>query len=258
MAAAAWIVPTVVGAGASLYGAEKSSSTAGKAAGQAMSAEERAAKLMADTTIRGQNVQYQMFQEGREDIAPWITAGKEALTGLKPVLAAGPGQFKPEEEPGYKFGYQEFVEKPTLRLAAATGKLGSGATLKALSRYASDYATTKYDNFLDRWYKSLDPAFRMAGMGSNMALGGSQQATATGANMAQTGMAGAAAQGSYLSAAGQSRAAGTLGSAYPYTQFANTLGTNLMNYGLWNAMGSGNSAAAGAAAQNAGGTYWIG
>ena len=158
------------------------------------------------------------------------TVSQPTITGYTPttetpategLLAKGPGEFIPEQEPGYKFGYEEFIEKPSLRLASATGKLGSGATLKALSRYASDYASTKYDNFLDRWYKSLDPHFRLAGMGSNVAISGGQQAGQTGAGVAQTTLAG-----------GQAQAAGQMGSAYPYSQLANWGASNLMQYGM--------------------------
>lgn len=152
----------------------------------------------------------------------WVPGAAGTQTdGTTGLLQKGPGEFIPEQEPGYKFGYEEFIEKPSLRLASATGKLGSGATLKALSRYASDYASTKYDNFLDRWYKSLDPYFRMAGMGSNVAIAGGQQAGQTGAGIAGTTLAG-----------GQAQAAGQLGSAYPYSQLANWGATNLMQYGM--------------------------
>jgi hypothetical protein len=135
-----------------------------------------------------------------------------ATPGTQGLIQKGPGEFVPEKDPGYKFGYQEFVENPTLKLASATGKLGSGATLKALTRYASEYASTKYDNFLDRYYKSLDPYFRMAGMGSNIAIAGGNQATNTGQGVAQTTLAG-----------GQATAAGQLGSAYPYANLSNRL-----------------------------------
>lgn len=150
----------------------------------------------------------------------WVPQSGDREIGM---IEQGPGQFVPEEDPGYRFGYEEFIEKPTLRTAAATGKLGSGATLKSLTRYASDYASTKYDNFLDRWYKSLDPYMRVAGLGSNVAVQGGNQAISTGQGIGQTNLL-----------AGQAQAAGQLGSAYPYTQLANWGATNLMQYGMGN------------------------
>jgi hypothetical protein len=165
-----------------------------------------------------------MYEQSRQDMAPWRQQGTWAvnrLGGAKGMIAKGPGQFVPKEDPGYKFGYQEFIENPSLRMASATGKLGSGATLKALTRYASDYASTKYDNFLNRYYQSMDPYFRMAGLGSNVAMTGGQQAGTTGANVAQGIMAG-----------GQAQAAGQMGSAYPYSQLANWGANNLLQYGM--------------------------
>lgn len=159
-----------------------------------------------------------------DSTAGLMGGGQQQITGYQPstttpgtpgtqgLIQKGPGQFVPEKEPGYKFGYQEFVENPTLKLASATGKLGSGATLKALTRYASDYASTKYDNFLDRYYKSLDPYFRMAGLGSNVTVAGGNQASETGRGVAATTLAG-----------GQATAAGQLGSAYPYANLSNRL-----------------------------------
>jgi len=150
-----------------------------------------------------QTPQTQQAQPGQGEITGYAGGG---------MLDKGPGEFNPEEEPGYKFGYQEFVEKPTLSLASARGRLTSGSTLKALSRYASDYASTKYDNFLDRYYKSLDPYFRVAGMGSNMQM------------QSGTGIANS------MMASGTAQAAGQLGSAYPYAQLGNWGATNMLQY----------------------------
>jgi len=213
-----WIAVAV--AGAAVVGSVISSQSAKKAA-------KTAAGAAGDAT----QSQLAMYEQSREDAGPWREAGAGAvnalwgtpgtpatttqgapISGTQGLIQKGPGQFVPEKEPGYKFGYQEFVENPTLKLASATGKLGSGATLKALTRYASDYASTKYDNFLDRYYKSLDPYFRMAGLGSNVTVAGGNQASETGRGVAATTLAG-----------GQATAAGQLGSAYPYANLSNRL-----------------------------------
>lgn len=109
--------------------------------------------------------QQRMFGQAESGMAPWRKAGKEAFDRYQEKVYAGPGEFVPEDDPGYKFGYEEFVEKPQLRAAAAGGRLGDTRTQKELTRYASDYASTKYDNYLDRWYKSLQPLQGMADMG---------------------------------------------------------------------------------------------
>ena len=162
-----------------------------------------------------------------------------ATAGTTGLIQQGPGQFVPEEDPGYKFGYQEFVENPTLSLASATGKLGSGATLKALTRYASDYASTKYDNFLDRYYKSLDPYMRLAGLGSNVAVSGGNQATATGQGVANSTLAGGAgAAAGYLGQASaygnaMGQAGNTLGNYFTQNSMFNNSSNQLAGYGGW-------------------------
>lgn len=165
-------------------------------------------------------------------------AGQPQITGYQPsttipatqgttgLIQQGPGEFKPEEEPGYVFGYEEFVEKPTLRAAAATGNLGSGKTLKALSRYASDYASTKYDTFLDRYYKSLDPYFRVAGMGSNVAMAGGSQGNQAASNMSNALMYG-----------GTARTSGYTNQGNIWGNALSGMGQNLMDYGVLKKMG---------------------
>lgn len=172
----------------------------------------KSSDVQAEAAQSANQLQWNMFQQSREDQAPWRESGQRAIGTLESKMTAGPGEFNPEEEPGYKFGYEEFVEKPTLRASAATGMSQSGQTLKSLSRYASDYASTKYDNFLDRYYKSLDPYMRLAGYGSNVAVSGGNQAIATGQGMAQNTLAG-----------GQARASG-------YINQANVLGNQFTNF----------------------------
>ncbi len=147
-------------------------------------------------------LQKEMFEKSLALQAPWREAGTRALNVLEKKINAGPGEFNPENEPGYQFGYGEFVEKPTLAMASATGRLGSGRTQKELTRYASDYASTKYDNFLDRWLKSLSPYQSMAGVGQSSAAQGSSQATNLGTSLGANAIYGGEARGSgYINAA---------------------------------------------------------
>lgn len=150
----------------------------------------KTAKATKKATEAALALQREMWETAREDIKPWMTAGKAALTSLEGLIKKGPGEFRPEEDPGYKFGYEEFVEKPTLRGAAARGGLRSGATEKALTRYASDYASTKYDNFLNRYYNKLRPYQSVAGLGQTSAAQTAALGTATGASMAQNYLTG--------------------------------------------------------------------
>ena len=121
-----------------------------------------AADIAGDAAIRS-------FRIKRRDLLPWMRGGVDALQKLQAMLEAGPGEFVPSEQPGYKFGYEEFVEKPTLRAASALGTTRSGKTMKALSRYAQDYASTQEDRWFNRYLQRLQPYQNLATMGMNAA-----------------------------------------------------------------------------------------
>lgn len=180
--------------------------------------------------ITGYTSNPQMIQAGERDLYNPNAGGGQPIystvtipgkqTGYEQgLIGKGPGQFIPSEQPGYEFGYQEFIEKPNLRLAAASGKLGSGATLKSLSRYAEDYASTQYDNFLNRYYKSLDPYLSMAGMGQTSA-----------GQTASNAMTAGQFQGQNILGAGQASAMGSINQGNIWGNAAGSMGQNLWDY----------------------------
>jgi hypothetical protein len=183
------------------------------------SAGDKAADAQIQGSQQASDTELEMFYKSREDTAPWREAGEEALNVLAPKVQAGPGEFVPEEDPGFKFGYQEQVEKPLLRSASAGGRLGGGRNLKELSRYSSDYASTKYDNFLNRWYKSLTPLQSMSGIGQTTATQQGQNALATGQMVGQNQLA-----------AGQARASGYQQTGSAIGQVAGGLGQSALDY----------------------------
>jgi len=185
-----------------------------------------AANTQADAAASATNTELEMFYQSRADVAPWREAGEDALNLLAPKVAAGPGEFDPEQDPGYQFGYQEFVEKPLLRNASARGGLGGGRTLKELTRYASDYATTKYDNFLDRWYKSLTPLQSLSGVGQTTGQQMGQNAIATGQSIGQNQLA-----------AGDARATGYINQGNIWGNVASGLGQNALDAYYMNKLG---------------------
>lgn len=179
---------------------------------KAMEAAEKASK-------RANETQLEMYYQSREDSAPWREAGTKALERLDEKVQAGPGEFNPEEDPGYKFGYKEFVEKPLLRGSSAGGRLGGGRVQKELTRYASDYGSTKYDNFLNRWYKSLTPDQSLAGQGQTSAAQSGQNAMATGQIIGDNQMS-----------AGAARATGYQNQGSIAANVASGVGQNTLDY----------------------------
>jgi len=174
-----------VGAGSALIG----SGGQAYAAHESADAQKKAAKEAAD-------VQWDMYMQSREDLAPWREAGARAVGTLEGMIGAGPGEFK--ESPSYQFALSEGL-KGQQRAASATGRLGSGAYLKGATRYAEDLASTEYDNFLRRWYQSLTPWQSMAGLGQTAGAQTGANALATGRGMGASYLYGGEAKaGEYM------------------------------------------------------------
>lgn len=100
-----------------------------------------------------QNAQY---QQNRQDTMPWLAAGKAALQqysgelGLTKTNADGtPFKSQFQTTPGYDFQVQQ-GEKGVVNNLAALGMKGSGAALKALTRFRQGLADQSYNNYLDR------------------------------------------------------------------------------------------------------------
>ena len=228
-----------------IWGAVSSKSAAGK---------------QADAAKDAAQVQWQMYKQSRKDQLPLMKAGTWAsnkLSGIGPgvgLIQKGPGEF--EESPGYQWTLGQGLQAQQ-RAASATGRLGSGDYIKDATKYAEGLASTEYDNFLRRYYESLDPYFRMAGYGSNVAISGGNQANQTGNALANTYMAGGAAQ-----------AAGTMGAAQSGVNALRT-GTTFAidyykNYGnpwastapSWGSLGGWGNTIAGSA-EGANAMYWL-
>lgn len=186
----------IVGGGALLGSAAMSSRAAKKGAQAQASASDRAS-----------DVQLQMFREGQAATAPWREAGERALGTLEKRVAAGPGEYT--QSPGY----QARLEEGRRNILAGRGNVRSGATEKALIRYGQDYATSDYDNFLNRYYRSLQPLQSLAGVGQTTAAQGAQMGQQT-----------AGAVGQNIMRAGQARAGG-------YADQANAI-SNLVGQGV--------------------------
>jgi len=169
----------VVGAGASIYSADKASEAQSDAAAQAGALEREAQ------------------QQIRGDLAPYRDAGSKALgyyqdfLGANGADAAASARNMFQTSPGYDFAMDEGI-RATEGGAAARGGLLSGGTLKALQARGQGLANQEYGSYLDRF-------LGLANMGQNSA--------------AQTGSftAGSAArQGGYITDAGAAQAGGYL------------------------------------------------
>ena len=97
-------------------------------------------------------------------------------------------------DPGYQFRLSQ-GNQAIDRSAGARGSRYSGATLKALQRYAQDYASGEYQNAYDRYNTNRTMNYNFL------------------AEPAQIGAGAQGQVGNYMSAAGDARAAGHVGAA---------------------------------------------
>ena len=211
MATTAIIGVSVAGTAYSAYSSSRASSKAAKS-------QERAAQA-------AQAWEERVYYQTREDMAPWMEAGEEALGELQARIKEGPrGVLEFPQDPYYNFLLEEGV-KARERGAAAKGLLLSGAEEKALTQFGQDIGGGKYQQYLENWYKSLTPLQSLAGLGQTTA----QQTSALGTQ--QAGQI-----GQNILAGGQAQAAGQLGQANTWANALGWGGQQLGNYAMYNAL----------------------
>lgn len=152
-------------------------------AGASISAGNKAAKAQTHAADASIAEQQRESDQTRADYAPWRTAGASALGalttayGLNPTSgstnpgAVGTEQGQPASgayggffaSPGYAFRRDQGLQAVD-RGAAASGRLKSGATIKAEQRYGDGLAASEYDAYTSR-------LAQLAGLGQSATAG---------------------------------------------------------------------------------------
>jgi hypothetical protein len=151
-------------------------------------------------------LQRQMWQQGREDMAPWLQAGRTSLADLLKMVQGGYDASAMAQDPGFQFRMAE-GQRALERSAAARGGLNSGATLRSLTRYSQGVASDEFANRFNR----------LAGI-AGMGQGAAQNLGAAGGQYANSA-------GSLYGAMGNARAAGSMGMANAISGGAQNLAT---------------------------------
>lgn len=118
-------------------------------------------------------MQWQMYQQQREDLQPWREAGSKSLEKMQ-----GEDYMKDfsmadfEADPGYAFRMAE-GQKALERSASARGNMFGGAQAKALTKYGQDMGAQEYQASYDRFNADRDRRF---GRLNTMSSGGLQAA----------------------------------------------------------------------------------
>ena len=208
----------------SLYGASQIGKAATTAANIGSGAADRATQL-----------QREQYDQTRADLAPYRTAGTNALARLTAGTAPG-GEFTKsfgmsdfEQDPGYGFRMSEGL-KALDRTAAARGNLLSGSTLKGAQRYGADLGSQEYERAFARAQTNrnniLNPLQSLAGVGQTSTNQGIAAGQNFATNVGNLGMnaAGNQANAGLTAAQANQSAYGNVGNA-----FANYLAPNPMN-----------------------------
>lgn len=171
-------------------------------------AAKEAAQIQAEYGQKALDLQESMYKQGREDMMPWLTAGKESLGTLQGMMAQGAfdapkGGFKFGQEDFERTPYYDFLQKEgarnVKRSRAGTGM--TGGTLAALQQRGQDIAGQYFDkerdfgyrNFLGSYGRKMDKYNRianMAGMGQiqSSQMGGIGQGYGSQAGQSLTGI----------------------------------------------------------------------
>jgi hypothetical protein len=170
------------------------------------SATRSAAGKQADAAAAAAAEEGRQFDLIREDQAPYREAGVQALESLRNFQEPSLREIDVLGEPGYQFGLQQ--GRDVLEgSAAAGGGLYSGNTLKALTRYGNDYATTKYGDAWNRINTTAGNRWNRLASLAGIGQTANQQSAQAGMNYAnalgQIGMSNANAQGAAGMARGQ-------------------------------------------------------
>jgi hypothetical protein len=219
-----WMMPAAI-IGSSLFGSRSASKAADVQAGAA----DRAAEL-----------QREMFQQTREDQAPYRQVGYNALANLQRTAGNVPAAFKFGDyefkaDPGYGFRLSE-GQKALDRQAAARGGLISGGALKAATRFGQDMGSQEFGNAYNR---------ALTGYNADVARENqlyNRQAALAGIGQTATNLVGQAGQ-NYANAAGNmitggaaANAAGQVGAANAITGGLGTYLNYTSNNNLLNAL----------------------
>jgi hypothetical protein len=195
-----------------------------------------AAKTQANAANQATQAQLQMFNQTQANEAPYLAAGGNALQTLMQGEGLTTGQnnanvangsltaaFNPAnlaQTPGYQFTMQQGLQA-LLDSQSATGGVGGGNTLKAITQYGQGLASTTYQQQLQDYMAQQQQQFSqlqtLAGSGQNAAA----NLGALSANVGQS-------VGSNIIGAGNASAAGTVGATNAATGAISNLSSNYL------------------------------
>lgn len=192
-----------------------------------------AANTEANAANNSTAAQLKMYNDTVAREQPFVTAGTTALSGLEAGVGINNGSWtgygplnKPfslsdfQQSPGYNFQLQQ-GENAVLNNASATGGIGGGNTLKALTTFGQGVANQDYWNAYNAYTAQQNQTF-----GQLQTLAGSGQNAA--ANLGALGTQVGSSVGNNIIGAGNASAAGTVGITNALTGGIGGIGQNYL------------------------------
>jgi hypothetical protein len=160
------------------------------------SAASKAAKQQRDATQLGIDEQARQYDQTREDLAPWRDTGAQAVHRLGDLIQPGAQLGRsftmedflndPVTKASFQFGLDE-GRKGIERRGPLTSGFDSGATLKALTRFGTDYggqrAGESFNRFQTEGTNQFNRLASVAGLGQTSAGQTAALGQATGTNI---------------------------------------------------------------------------
>ena len=171
----------------------------------------KGAKAQSSAAENATQVEWDMYNQSREDQMPWLNQGKTSLNQLAGLMAPGKqlarsfGSADFRADPGYQFRLSEGM-RGVENSAAARGGLLSGNALKALANYSQQAASNEYMNSYNRFNNDNSTLFNRLAALANTGQTTANSLSTLGSNTAQN-------VGQNLMTAGQARASGYAGQA---------------------------------------------
>lgn len=158
-------------------------------AGYSANRANKAAKTQAEAASDANATELKMYNQSREDQMPWLEQGKTSLNQLAALMQPGgelSRRFTQQDfqtDPGYQFRLEQ-GNKGMMNALNARGLGGSGAMVKAASKYNQGMASDEYTNAYNRFVQGGDSIYnRLAGL-SNTGQTTSQQLSNLGSDYA--------------------------------------------------------------------------
>lgn len=199
-----------------------------------------AANTAADAATNATNAadatQLQMYNQTRDDQAPYRQAGYTALNSITQDQANGTGFAAPfnmnsfYSDPGYQFTLQQ-GQNAINNSASARGGTLNGGTLKALGQYTTGLANQTYGDAYNRYLSTSNQQYNqlagVAGLGQNSLNTTAQAGTSAANQISGNQFAG-------IQNAGNARASGYLGIGNSINSGLSTIGNMGNTYAGYN------------------------